>query len=472
MKNDKFIAKPTKNVSILRNKLKKEFVGRYKVRDIKNNKAMLKKSVDKIFKLGVRQKVLLALMCVLLTALTVSGWFALQEEKQSILKEVNQRGTDISRFVAKSLAYSVVGYDYHTIDLLLKEIVQSEDVGYSKVVNIKGNTMAEAGKIIENNLSKMVLFKVKITLLGDKVGVLTLGFSTTKTMQRLETQKFALIKREAFIILLIAFGEFIALSFIIIKPVSIISKSLNEREEENGLALGTIPLTSNDEFGELAKQFNELSHNLNIANSELQSRVDFADKKLIETNNVLLERSKELINLNDEFKKLSVTDALTGIYNRRYFEETLADEMEITKRHGDTNSLLVIDIDHFKNVNDTYGHMHGDNVIKMIADVMKGRLRETDVLCRIGGEEFVAICRRSDKKSSIELAEDIRKSVEAQITHTGKDNIKVTISVGVATVTKDNVDTYADDIFKFSDIALYHSKDNGRNQVTHYSDIA
>lgn len=432
---------------------------------------MLKKSTKNIFKLGVRQKVLLVLMFVLLTALTVSGWFALQEEKKSILKEVKQRGTDISRFVSKSLVYSVVGYDYHTIDLLLKEIVQSEDVGYSKVVNLKGNTMAEAGILVENDPLKMVVFSENLILDDEIVGLLTLGFSTTKTMQRLETQKFALIKREAFIILLIAFGEFIALSFIIIKPVSTISKSLHEGEDENGLAWGTIPITSNDEFGELAKKFNDLSYNLNIANSELQSRVDYADNELIKTNNILLERSRELLELNEEFKKLSITDSLTGLFNRRYFEEVLADEMEVTKRHRDTNSLLVIDIDHFKSVNDNYGHMHGDNVIKMIACVMKGRLRETDVLCRIGGEEFVAICRRADKGAAIELAEDIRKTIEGQVTNTGKDSIKVTISIGVATVTVDNVDTHAENIFKFADIALYHSKDNGRNRVTHYSEI-
>ena len=433
---------------------------------------MLKRSKNTLFKLGVRQKVLLVLMFVLLTALTVSGWFALQEEKESILKEVKQSGTDISRFVAKSLVYSVVGYDYHTIDLLLKEIVKSEDVGYSKVVSLKGNTMAEAGSLINNDPLKMAVFNEKIMLDNDVVGHLTLGYSTTKTMQRLENQKFSLIKREAFIILLIALGEFIALSFIIIKPVSTISKSLNEKEDDDGLTLGTIPITSNDEFGQLAKQINDLSYNLNIANSELQSRADFADNELTKTNNALLERSKELTELNDEFKKLSITDSLTGLYNRRYFEEMLVAEMDITKRHGDTNSLLVIDIDHFKNVNDRYGHMHGDDVIKMISSVMKGRLRETDILCRIGGEEFVAICRRSNKKIAIELAEDLRKAVEGKVTQSGKDRIKVTISIGIATVTMDNIDTHADNIFKYADIALYHSKDNGRNRVTHYSDIA
>lgn len=431
---------------------------------------MLDKSTNEFFKFGVRQKVLLVLMCVLLFSLSISGWLALEEEKESTLNVINQRGTDISRFVAKSLVYSVVGYDYHTIDFLLKEILLSDDVGYSKVVNLKGNTMAEEGDLVLNDPLKMVIFNEKIVLDGDVVGRLTLGFSTKKTMQHLDSRKYSLVKREALIILFIALGEFIALSFIIMKPVSKISESL-KRNNENNSSLGTIAITTNDEFGELAKKFNDLSENLNLANSELQSRVDYADKELIKTNNILLERSGELLELNDEFKKLSVTDSLTELFNRRYFEEILKDEVEVTKRHGDINSLLVIDIDHFKKVNDTYGHMHGDTVIKMIANVMKSRLRETDVLCRIGGEEFVAICRRADKQAATTLAEDIRKTVEEHIVVAGKDEIAVTISIGIITFNKENIEAYEDNIFKYADIALYYSKENGRNRVTHYSDI-
>ena len=430
----------------------------------------MKKSSKSIFQLGVRQKVLLVLLCVLLTALTVSGWFALQEEKQSILKEIQQRGSDISRFVAKSLVYSVIGYDYHTIDLLLKEVTLSEDVGYSKVENLKGNTMAEAGTLIENDTSKMVIFNEKLILNEEVVGNLTLGFSTVKTMKHIDKKTYRLIKREAFIILLIAIGEILALSFIIIKPITIISKSLNERDDKNSI-LGKIPLDCKDEFGELAKQFNEISENLNMANAELQSRADYADNQLIKTNNLLLERSGELLDLNTKFELLSVTDPLTELYNRRYFEQTIKNEIEVTKRHGDVTSLLVVDIDDFKSINDTYGHMQGDEVIKMIADTMKERLRDTDVLCRIGGEEFVAICKRADKDNSMQLAESLREIIENTNINIGVEEVSVTVSIGIATVTEENIIEEGSDIFKHADIALYSSKDNGKNRVTHFNDI-
>lgn len=414
---------------------------------------------------------LLALVIVLLSALTASGWLNLHEEEKNIRHEIETRGSDISRFVAKSLVYSVVGYDYHTIDLLLKEITLSEDVGYCEVVNRKGKTMASSGVLIENNPSQMVLFKRNLILNDDVVGVLTLGLSTEKINQDLQAKKYGLIKREALVIVFIALGEFIVLSFIIIKPVTLISKSLQTYKDNERNILGHIPITSNDEFGELAKKFNDLSTDLNSANTELQSRIEYANNQLIKTNNLLLERSKELTELNEEFKNLSITDSLTGLNNRRYFEDMLSTEIEVTKRHGDINSLLMIDIDHFKKINDKYGHTYGDLIIKMIADVMQKRLRDIDILCRIGGEEFVAICKRANKSEAIALAEDLRKRIEQRTTRIGSDRVKVTVSIGVMTVTAENSHVDMDSIFKYADMALYKSKHQGRNCVHHYDDI-
>ena len=432
-----------------------------------NNKAPRKK----IIKLGIRQKVLLLLMSVLLMALSISGWLALQESKESILNEVNQRGTDISRFVAKSLIYSVVGYDYHTIDLLLDEITISDEIGFAKVTNKKGNTMAESGDSSGAASGKLVLFEEKIMFENEEIGTLTLGLSTHTTLSRLESQKYSLIKREAFIILLIAFGEFLALSYIIIRPVSIISKSLDKQAQENGQIIGTIPITSNDEFGELAHQFNILGDSLNSANYELKSRADFADNQLVKTNLILQKQSEELHILNEEFRRLSITDALTELFNRRYFEEALKTELGVSKRYGDTNSLIMIDIDNFKVINDTYGHEIGDKVIKEVARVMKKRLRNTDLLCRVGGEEFAALCKRTEKPAAIELAEVLRHAIDQLKIPVGDSEISVTISLGIATVTDKNIQTHADNLYRYSDTALYYSKENGRNRVTHFDEI-
>ncbi len=424
-----------------------------------------------IFRFGVRQKVLLILLSVLLIGLTASGWMALKEEEHDTRQEINQRGSDISRFVAKSLAYSVVGYDYHTIQLLLDEITLSDDIGYAKVVNIKGNTMAEAGIYSGDTDSMMVRFDQDIRLESEIVGTLTLGLTTEKTLKRLETQKFSLMKREALVIFMIALGEFIALSLFIIRPVSVMSESLNDSVDETGQIVGKVPVISEDEFGSLAQKFNSLSSQLNEANSRLQSKIDLADKQLIQNNRQLMKQSEELQRMNEEFRKLSVTDSLTGLNNRRRFEELMKTEMEMSLRHGDVNSILVIDIDHFKNVNDAYGHQGGDAVLRKVADCLKYSLRKTDILCRVGGEEFVALCKRADKNAAMTVATKMCRDIEHMVTRYGDQQIRVTISVGVATTNEINISKESGELYRQADAAVYHSKDHGRNRVSHYDDI-
>lgn len=414
---------------------------------------------------------MLILLTVLLSALTVSGWMALKQEKENTLKEINQRGSDISRFVAKSLAFSVVGYDYHTIQLLLDEITLSDDVGYARVISNKGNVMAEAGEMQQDSGPELVLFNQDIKLENDIVGQLLLGLSTAHTIERLESQKYNLFIREAFIILMIAIGEFLALSFIIVRPVSVMSRSLNNSVDKDGKIIGEVPVISNDEFGQLAELFNNLSSQLNDANERLQSKVQFADKQLIKTNRQLVKQSDELKQISENLKKMSITDELTGLFNRRRFDELMQSEMELSHRHGDTSSILIIDIDHFKLINDQHGHPCGDSVLKDTAELLKSKFRKTDILCRIGGEEFVALCKRADKTSALDIAENIRYILEHTTIYYGETEINITISIGIATVTGKSTDRDRDNMYRYADIALYHSKESGRNRVTHYDDI-
>ena len=414
----------------------------------------------------------MVLMSVLLIALSLSGWFALQHEKQSVLQESNRRGSDIARFVAKSLAYSVVGYDYHTIQLLLDEITRSEEISYARVVNKRNKEMGVAGTLNADNQAETRLFTEDILLDDDKVGELTLGLSTAKVTQRLEDNKFSLVTREALIILLIAVGEFIALSYIIIRPVKVISQSLDQGIDENGKIIADIPVKTNDEFGQLAMKFNELGAELNQANAKLQSKIEAADGQLKETNAQLLKQQKELERINEELRHISITDPLTKLYNRRHFEDLITMEMNLTQRHGDANSLIMIDIDHFKSINDTYGHFSGDLVLKEVADTLRKNLRKTDVLCRIGGEEFVVLCKRTIKKDAQLVAEKLRRAVESKTISLGDASLNITISLGGASIPDARNTSTIDEFFRYADTALYYSKEHGRNRYTHYDDLS
>jgi len=185
-------------------------------------------------KFGIRQKVLTILVTVLLTAISISGWLALQEEKENYVKETRQRGEDISRYVAKSLSFSVIGYDYHTIQLLLDSIVSANEIKYAEVLNQQQKTMGKAGKYSADNNGDLIIFSEKIMLEENIVGTLILALSTEQAARRLESQTYSLITREAIIIILIALGEFIALSFIIIKPVNVITRSMEGALDKAG----------------------------------------------------------------------------------------------------------------------------------------------------------------------------------------------------------------------------------------------
>lgn len=412
------------------------------------------------------------LIVVLLTALSISSWMTLQEEKKGLLVEIDRRGSDISRFLSKSIAFSVVGYDYHTIQLLLDEIVQFKDVSHARVISRKGNTMAEAGNSsgLLNEDKRLVLFERDILISGDKVGRLVLGLDTSTIITRLESHKNSMLKRQAIVILLIAIGEFLALSFLIIRPVSIISRSLNNSVDESGKINEEIPINSNDEFGLLAQQFNALRSRLNQSNEALQFKIDLADTKLMESNKQLMSQSEELKKMNEELHCLSITDSLTGLYNRRYFEDLMEKETSVVDCHGGIYSVLLVDIDHFKSINDTYGHPEGDIVLKEVANILSENLRQTDILCRIGGEEFIVLTKNTKRTDAMALSDKLRLAVKACTFKFSGETIHITVSIGVSTYNNDGIDHISEPI-KRADKALYYCKENGRDQIAHHDNL-
>ena len=164
--------------------------------------------------------------------------------------------------------------------------------------------------------------------------------------------------------------------------------------------------------------------------------------------------------LFEEVKQQAVTDSLTGLYNRRYFEDNIIKEAERSLRLKQPFSLVSLDLDFLKKINDTYGHQYGDVAIKTIANVLKHEARSIDIPARIGGEEFSVLLSGVDSKGGFIAAERIRKSIENQVI----DNIgHVTASIGVATFLEHS--DRIDELVEMADRAMYQAKLNGRNQV-------
>ncbi|GIU49958.1 diguanylate cyclase [Shewanella sp. KT0246] len=171
---------------------------------------------------------------------------------------------------------------------------------------------------------------------------------------------------------------------------------------------------------------------------------------------------------NEQLEKLSQTDSLTQLFNRRHWQECFEKEYERFARYGESGSMIMIDIDNFKQVNDKYGHPAGDKVIQSIAHILKQSLRETDFAGRYGGEEFAVVLTNTNADESKYFTERLRKKIEASQVVYKNQIIKVTISIGVNALTED-VKT-SSSWLSGADKALYLSKENGRNQTSIYKD--
>jgi len=166
---------------------------------------------------------------------------------------------------------------------------------------------------------------------------------------------------------------------------------------------------------------------------------------------------------HEEIYRLMTVDGLTQVFNKRYFLEALEREISRSRRYGRDLSLIMFDIDHFKQINDAYGHLAGDAVLKQLCQVVHGKIRREDLLCRYGGEEFSILLPEIDSFNARLTAEKIRRLVEKTAFTFEDTRIPVTISLGVATVQAEAIDP--ESFIKRSDEQLYLAKNTGRNRV-------
>jgi diguanylate cyclase (GGDEF)-like protein len=202
-----------------------------------------------------------------------------------------------------------------------------------------------------------------------------------------------------------------------------------------------VPVVGSGEVATLTQVFNDMVRRLREGRAQLN------------------EANESLRIKNEELARLSVTDQLTGLFNRRRLMEVLEAEVNRSKRHDHPFSILIMDVDHFKKFNDAYGHLAGDRVLAGLGDVLRETTREIDTPARFGGEEFMAVLPETDLEAAVEVAERIRETLGARIF----EGRRVTLSIGAA-----QFPIHGDDgqrLIAAADAALYRAKDSGRNRV-------
>jgi len=191
---------------------------------------------------------------------------------------------------------------------------------------------------------------------------------------------------------------------------------------------------------------------------QLEELTEYLEDKVLERTESLLDTQKELLENNDELARLATTDNLTGLFNRNRMNDILANEYSHYKRHNHSFGIIMIDIDHFKSVNDNHGHDVGDLILVQLAEYLENAVRNSDYVARWGGEEFLVCCTTIKPGDIFLIAENIRKIIAAadfKVVH------NLTVSLGCAIIHPHET---IEELIKRSDIALYEAKNNGRNQ--------
>ena len=201
--------------------------------------------------------------------------------------------------------------------------------------------------------------------------------------------------------------------------------------------------------------------------SELLDEIQHNIEEIISNFDVPTDNKMDVIRkinfIYSQSKYLSITDELTGLYNRRHFESNFEREFLRAKRYNSNLSVAIVDIDFFKQINDKYGHLTGDFVLRELAFILKDSLRKTDMVFRYGGEEFAILLTETDSEQSLIPLERLRKYIETKTFVKSGNSVEFTVSIGVSSnIIETNT---PDELLELADKALYKAKNSGRNQV-------
>ena len=297
----------------------------------------------------------------------------------------------------------------------------------------------------------------KTIMVGNQIlGAVAVGLSTESL-----NHKIAVLTYQSSVLALLTLLVGVGLSYWLGRQISYPLSELAEiaNEMADGDVFIQVDIPSKDEVGQLGEAFNQMT--TSIQNREFELRELAAGLE-----QTVKERTKELRRQNRQLERISIEDPLTEIYNRRYFFDLAAKEVERAKRYGNHLSVVIIDADHFKKMNDAYGHLIGDQILKNLATLCRDNIRSLDIIARYGGEEFVILMPEANQEDAFNTAERLRKLVAETSMVSGGLKVMMTISLGIASWDNRNRELDFDALLARADQALYQSKEMGRNRVS------
>ena len=409
--------------------------------------------------IGLRGKLILALALGVLLISIFFGWIRVKIEQDQLRESINIAGIGRAKALAAGAANLVAGYDYGNLEGLARNLLNQHDVLSVTIRNNAGQAMADFSK---PRKEAGLIFNSPITLDNHKIGLASLKVSTAALEKASAAAALRVTIEQTFGGILLSFIIYILVSRAIVAPVQRLTRAMESAEADNDNLGQPLTCEFNDEIGKMVRVYNRLTLTLSDYHEKLHHKIDLADQALIAKNEEL-EKALALV------ARLATTDSLTDLPNRRYYDEMISLSVAQTERYGEPLSLILFDLDKFKEINDTHGHVAGDEALKHMAGILRDRARKADIPLRLGGDEFAIILSHTDEMLAEKFVNNLRADLAAHPFTYHDVPMPFTISAGIAQY---NIAMLSPQGLYFAaDKACYASKRSGRNRHTLYSQL-
>ncbi len=420
--------------------------------------------------MGIRGQLTLLVPSIVAIALGAGAFLELEIEQHNTMVDLRMRNEKILRAIGATVAVHLAQNDMVGLNTAVAELsdpMQDLDLLELAVLDNQGEILAhsQSTKIPSPAMGSLSQKAIKVdgmlwepqgdavgvsvpAISGTRLGTVTARYSLKRVLAHLEHTKLRLLTTSVLLFCLVGAVLFLGLDRLVVSPLRTLQHTVRKMGE--GQLSARVPVLRGVEMGELGNVINRMAAALQHERENLEKSIT--------------ERTRELQEANARLERLAVTDGLTGVFNHRRFQDQLKTETLRSDRHNRPLSVLMVDVDFFKKVNDALGHPAGDELLRRLAEVLSVDLRQTDFIARYGGEEFVVLLPETSKGEAMQVAERMRSAVEVGInTPSTSWPLPVTVSIGVATYPEDG--KAGDQVVSVADQSMYVAKRQGRNRV-------
>lgn len=415
-------------------------------------------------RVGLSVKLMGYVLAGVLITSAVIGIVRVQNERGPLSELIDRSGQSVATATASGAASLVAGYDYGNLEILARNVARQPGVIRVSIRNLGDRVMSQAAG---NEVGTYKRHEAPVVFEGQRIGTVSVDISTNTLENALNALYWRVFIEQIVFGLILGVIVYVFTASGIVAPILRLTRAMEETvAHDDTFVARDLPVKSRDEIGRLVSVFNKMNTSLVNYHNQLQGRIDFANQELQEKNIQLAGRTRELEHALDMLSAMATTDWLTELPNRRKFDETLSRMFHQSERFLEDITLVLFDVDFFKQINDSHGHGAGDQVLRDIGTLLRLNVRKSDLPARLGGDEFGVILYHTHVEQAKQFVEMLLKSLKEYVFEYDGFRLDVGFSVGIAQY---EVTMKAPrELYHAADRALYQSKRAGRGGYSVY----